>query len=72
MISAKNHPGPIVHYYVHVSEEEFYDENWIGNHLGGMELPRKYKVTNWKKVREVGPRFIQAVADIPCFEKFSI
>ena len=64
MVSAKNHPGPIIHYYIHVSEEEFYDERWIENHLGEMELPRKYKVTNWKKVREVGPRFIQAVADI--------
>ncbi|MGI0091236.1 MAG: class I SAM-dependent methyltransferase [Nitrososphaerales archaeon] len=62
--SAKTGPGPIVHYYVHVSEEEFYDEDWIGRHLGELQLDRRYKVTNWKRVREVGPRFIQAVADI--------
>ena len=64
MISAKEKPGPTIHYYVHVSEENFYNESWIANHLGEMDLPRKYKVTKWKKVREVGPRFIQAVADI--------
>ena len=62
--SAKETSWPVVHYYVHVSEEEFYDEKWIANHLGGIELQRKYEVTKWKRVREVGPRFIQAVADI--------
>ncbi|HVB12720.1 MAG TPA: class I SAM-dependent methyltransferase family protein [Nitrososphaerales archaeon] len=64
MVSAKDQAGPVVHYYVHVSEEEFYDEKWITSHLDEMELPRKYEVTKWKRVREVGPRFIQAVADI--------
>jgi tRNA (guanine37-N1)-methyltransferase len=64
MTSARVGSGPVVHYYVHVSEEEFYDGSWIANHLGAMDLPRKYEVLKWKKVREVGPRFIQAVADI--------
>ncbi len=64
MASAKEKPGPVVHYYVHVSEEDYYNESWISNHLDSMNLPRRYKVTNWKRVREVGPRYIQAVADI--------
>lgn len=56
--------GAMIHYYVHVSEENYYNENWIQNHLRDMNLERSYKVTLWKKVREVGPRYIQAVADI--------
>jgi tRNA (guanine37-N1)-methyltransferase len=64
MISARERPGPTVHYYVHVSEEDFYDEGFIANHLRALDLPRRYEVARWKKVREVGPRFIQAVADI--------
>ncbi len=62
--SAKEQPGPIIHYYVHVSEEDFYNENWILKSSGRDEPAKKYKVAKWKKVREVGPRFIQAVADI--------
>lgn len=62
--SAKDKPGPVIHYYLHVSEEEFYDEEYIANHLSAMNLAREYRVNKWKKVREVGPRYIQAVADI--------
>ena len=54
----------IIHYYVHVSEENYYNEDWIPSHLREMKLERNFKVTLWKKVREVGPRYIQAVADI--------
>lgn len=64
LISAKTQPGPVVHYYVHVSEERFYEENWISHHLADLAITRKYKVETWKRVREVGPRLIQAVADI--------
>lgn len=64
VFSAKKEPGPVIHYYVHVPEENFYDEKWILNHLIEKKLPRKFEIKNWKKVREVGPRFIQAVADI--------
>jgi len=53
-----------VHYYVHVSQEQFLDKNWISWHLEKLDLKRKYEVVNWKRVREVGPRYIQAVADI--------
>lgn len=56
--------GAMIHYYVHVPEENYYDENWIQGHLEEMKIHRGYKVENWKKVREVGPRYIQAVADI--------
>jgi tRNA (guanine37-N1)-methyltransferase len=62
--SAKNKAGPVIHYYVHLSEEYFYDEKWIESHLNEMKFARDYKITRWKRVREVGPRFIQAVADI--------
>ncbi|MDG6905737.1 MAG: class I SAM-dependent methyltransferase family protein [Nitrososphaerota archaeon] len=64
VISAKQVPGSMIHYYIHVSEEDFYNENYINNHLRSLDLPRRYEVAKWKKVREVGPRFIQAVADI--------
>jgi tRNA (guanine37-N1)-methyltransferase len=56
--------GGIIHYYIHVREDEFYDENWIARHLVDLKLPKELNVSRWKKVREVGPRFIQAVADI--------
>jgi tRNA (guanine37-N1)-methyltransferase len=56
--------GAIVHYYVHVPESEFEDKLWIRHHLDEIGISRKYEVLLWKKVREVGPRYIQAVADI--------
>ena len=62
--SAKRDPGAVIHYYVHVPEGQFYDEEWIKDHLLAMILPRKFEISNWKRVRDVGPRFIQAVADI--------
>ena len=62
--SAKETEGPVIHYYVHVGEEEFYNEGWITEHLESMNLSREYVVSKWKKVREVGPRYVQAVADI--------
>lgn len=64
IFSAKKEPGAVVHYYVHVSEEQFYEDSWIGSHLLSMNLSRRFEVTKWKRVREVGPRYIQAVADI--------
>ncbi len=64
VLSAKPGPGPVIHYYIHVSEEDFYNEKWLEGHLAYLDLQRKFKVTRWKRVREVGPRFIQAVADI--------
>ena len=57
-------PGAMIDYYVHVSEDDYYNENWIQCHLKLMNLQKNYKVANWRKVREVGPRYIQAVADI--------
>ncbi len=56
--------GAIVHYYVHVPEDEFEDELWIKRHLDEIGITRKYEILLWKRVREVGPRYIQAVADI--------
>ena len=64
MTSAKEKSGSVIHYYVHVGEEDFYNESWIADHLESLDLPRKYTISRWKKVREVGPRYIQAVADI--------
>jgi tRNA (guanine37-N1)-methyltransferase len=57
-------PGGMIHYYVHVPEDDFYDGTWISRHLANLNLPNKFSISRWKKVREVGPRFIQAVADI--------
>jgi tRNA (guanine37-N1)-methyltransferase len=56
--------GGMVHYYTHVSQEEFLDKTWIEDHLASAKIPRKFEVMKWKRVREVGPRYIQAVADI--------
>jgi tRNA (guanine37-N1)-methyltransferase len=57
----------VVHYYVHVPQKQFEDKNWIHDHLSSIELIKKYDILNWKKVREVGPRYIQAVADLQVF-----
>jgi tRNA (guanine37-N1)-methyltransferase len=62
--SARLTPGGVIHYYVHVPENEFRDPNWIDEYLEQKNLARKYRLKNWKRVREVGPRFVQAVADI--------
>lgn len=56
--------GGLVHYYTHVSQEQFLDKTWIEGHLASAKIPRKFEVMKWKRVREVGPRYIQAVADI--------
>lgn len=53
-----------IHYYCHVSEDKFYQKDWISQHLDQLGVGRKWEVMNWKRVREVGPRLIQAVADI--------
>lgn len=60
--SAKS--GGMIHYYTHVSQENFLDGSWIEKHLNEANLARKFVVMNWKRVREVGPRYIQAVADV--------
>lgn len=54
----------IVHYYVHVPLADFENPSWIEKHVESVGLDRSYKVLRWKRVREVGPRYIQAVADI--------
>jgi tRNA (guanine37-N1)-methyltransferase len=56
-----------IHYYVHVPEKEFQEEDWILAHFKSLNLRKKYEITNWKKVREVGPRYIQAVADLKVY-----
>lgn len=61
--SAKN-SGATIHYYVHLPQQEFEDKTWIYRHLERIDMKRKYEVLLWKRVREVGPRYIQAVADI--------
>lgn len=60
--SAKS--NALIHYYVHVPAVEFKNPLWIQDHLKSIITGRKYKVETWKRVREVGPRYIQAVADI--------
>ncbi len=64
MVSAKETEGTTVHYYLHLTEEDFYDGNWLDGHIASFHFQRKYKIANWKRVREVGPHYIQAVADI--------
>jgi tRNA (guanine37-N1)-methyltransferase len=59
--------GGTIHYYVHVPLHDFEDPEWIVSQINRPELKNikgKVKVEEWKKVREVGPRYIQAVADI--------
>jgi tRNA (guanine37-N1)-methyltransferase len=66
MASTKNEEGPIVHYYVHVPQDDFKNSDWIAQHLERVasNSSRRFEVLKWKKVREVGPKFIQAVADV--------
>jgi tRNA (guanine37-N1)-methyltransferase len=56
----------IIHYYLHLSEEDFFSEGWIEKHLSSQNLDPSVRLIalNWKRVREVGPRYIQAVADL--------
>jgi tRNA (guanine37-N1)-methyltransferase len=56
----------IIHCYVHVPTSNFEDSNWIISELNSKQLGniKKSDVIAWKRVREVGPRYIQAVADI--------
>ena len=56
--------GATIHYYLHVAEEDFYSEDWIEAHVTEILQGKNHKIVKWKKVREVGPRYIQAVADI--------
>jgi tRNA (guanine37-N1)-methyltransferase len=56
--------GGTIHYYVHVPEHEFRRKDWIETHLQELDLGSKLEVTNWRTVREVGPHYIQAVADL--------
>ncbi len=64
--SAKVREGSMIHYYLHVPLENFKNIAWIQRHLERVteKSGRKFELSNWKKVREVGPRYIQAVADI--------
>ncbi len=59
----------MIHCYVHVPTSNFEDNNWIVSELNRAELRnlRKAEVIEWKRVREVGPRYIQAVADIKVY-----
>jgi len=63
-VNSVKRSGGMIHYYVHLAQEEFIDKSWISRHLEEMHLGRDYKIQLWKRVREVGPRYIQAVADI--------
>jgi tRNA (guanine37-N1)-methyltransferase len=63
-VSSAKAEGAVIHYYVHVPEDDFTNESWIGEHLEQLHLSREFKILLWKRVREVGPRYIQAVADI--------
>jgi tRNA (guanine37-N1)-methyltransferase len=63
-VNATKQSGGIIHYYVHLAQEDFIDKSWIARHLEEIHLGRDYKIQLWKRVREVGPRYIQAVADI--------
>ena len=65
--SSKRNSVAMIHYYVHVPENQFLEKGWINRHLEGINLGRDFQVRTWKKVREVGPRYIQAVADISLF-----
>ncbi|MHB1908998.1 MAG: class I SAM-dependent methyltransferase [Nitrososphaerales archaeon] len=56
--------GATIHYYLHVAERDFYSEGWIEENVKEILQARSHKIAKWKKVREVGPRYIQAVADI--------
>jgi tRNA (guanine37-N1)-methyltransferase len=62
--SAKKNGNPVIHYYCHVDEEKFREPRWIEGQLEGLNLDRNFEVTSWKRVREVGPRLVQAVADL--------
>jgi tRNA (guanine37-N1)-methyltransferase len=53
-----------IHYYVHVPEEEFQNSDWILRNIESTSPGRSFELMKWKKVREVGPRYIQAVADL--------
>jgi tRNA (guanine37-N1)-methyltransferase len=63
-VKAAKKEGATIHYYVHLPQEEFADGSWIERHLKSLQFSRKYEVRLWKRVREVGPRYVQAVADI--------
>lgn len=63
-VASAKQTGAMIHYYVHVPEEDYHNEKWIPSHLQEINFQRSFKVTRWKKVREVGPRYVQAVADI--------
>ncbi len=64
VLSARKDRLATIHYYCHVPEDKFLDKGWIGKHLEEVNIGRKYEIKTWKRVREVGPRLIQAVADI--------
>jgi tRNA (guanine37-N1)-methyltransferase len=63
--SAKN--GAMIHYYVHAPQSMLHENDWIKKDLESVNLSKNYKLHSWKKVREVGPRYIQAVADLEVY-----
>ena len=63
-VTAAKKSSAMIHYYVHLSQEDFANKDWIENHLQNLIQETKFQVKLWKRVREVGPRYIQAVADI--------
>lgn len=62
--SARKDSKAVIHYYCHVPEETFRESGWIRKHVLELGLDRRFEISTWKKVREVGPRLIQAVADV--------
>ncbi len=63
-VSSARARGAVIHYYVHVPQDDFANRSWIEEHLEQLHFGRAFKILLWKRVREVGPRYIQAVADI--------
>ncbi len=59
--------GGIIHYYTHVPLHDFKDNSVIESELSKMKLSKKLQLVSWRKVREVGPRYIQAVADLQVY-----
>lgn len=63
-VSSAKKSGATIHYYVHVPQIDFDEPAWIQSHIKSVGLTREYEIQKWKRVREVGPRYVQAVADI--------
>jgi tRNA (guanine37-N1)-methyltransferase len=59
--------GGTIHYYTHVPLHDFKDKSVIESELSKVKLSKKLQLISWRKVREVGPRYIQAIADLQVY-----